>query len=51
MSAPRFLADEDLRLEIVLATKRIEPALEFLTVAGASRRPEPVERHASFVRG
>ena len=32
MSAPRFLADEDLRFDIVLATRRFEPALEFMTV-------------------
>ena len=32
MSAPRFLADEDLRFDIVLATRRFEPALEFLNV-------------------
>ena len=32
MSAPRFLADEDLRVVIVLATRRLEPALEFQTV-------------------
>ena len=32
MTAPRFLADEDLRLEIVLATKRLEPSLIFTTV-------------------
>ncbi len=33
MTTPRFLADEDLRLEIVLATKRLEPSLIFTTVA------------------
>lgn len=32
MTAPRFLADEDLRFEIVLATRRLEPALDFSTV-------------------
>lgn len=32
MSRPRFLADEDLRFEIVLAVRRLEPAVEFLTV-------------------
>jgi uncharacterized protein (DUF433 family) len=32
MSAVRLLADEDLRLEIVLATRRLEPAIEFRTV-------------------
>ena len=32
MTTPRFLADEDLRFEIVLATKRLEPSLVFTTV-------------------
>lgn len=32
MSTPRFLADEDLRHPIVLATRRLEPAIEFSTV-------------------
>src|SRR6266511_2252680 len=29
MSRPRFLADEDLRFEIVLGVRRLEPAVEF----------------------
>lgn len=32
MSRPRFLADEDLRFEIVLAVRRLEPAVEIPTV-------------------
>jgi Domain of unknown function (DUF5615) len=32
VSTPRFLADEDLRRSIVLATRRLEPTLEFVTV-------------------
>jgi len=32
MSRPRFLADEDLRMEIVHAARRLEPALEILVV-------------------
>ncbi|MDB5289272.1 MAG: hypothetical protein JWL69_513 [Phycisphaerales bacterium] len=32
MSVLRFLADEDLRYPIVLATRRFEPAIEFATV-------------------
>src|SRR6266540_3399389 len=32
MSRPRFLADEDLRFEIVLATRRLESTIEFQTV-------------------
>ena len=32
MSRPRFLADEDLRFDIVLAVRRLEPAVEFPTV-------------------
>lgn len=30
--SPHFLADEDLRFEIVLATRRLDPTLEFKTV-------------------
>lgn len=32
MSLPRFLADEDLRLEIVHAVRRLNPLLEFATI-------------------
>jgi predicted nuclease of predicted toxin-antitoxin system len=32
VSRPRFLADEDLRFEMVLAVRRREPAVEFATV-------------------
>src|SRR5688500_13107117 len=32
MSRPRFLADEDLRLEIVLAVRRLAPAAEITTI-------------------
>lgn len=38
MSRPRFLADEDLRLEIVLAVRRLEPALEFVTIGDLGRK-------------
>jgi hypothetical protein len=38
MSRPRFLADEDLRLEIVLAARRFEPALEFVTISDLGRK-------------
>jgi hypothetical protein len=31
VTRPRFLADEDLRLEIVLAVRSLEPAIEFHT--------------------
>jgi predicted nuclease of predicted toxin-antitoxin system len=43
MSTCRFLADEDVRHRIVLAVKRREPAIEFLTVqeVGLSERPDP----------
>jgi hypothetical protein len=37
MSRPRFLADEDLRFEIVLAVRRLEPTLEITTVLEAGR--------------
>jgi hypothetical protein len=32
MSRPRFLADEDLRMEIVHAARRLEPALEIQVI-------------------
>jgi hypothetical protein len=32
MSQPRFLADEDLRRAIVLAVRRLEPAIEIPTI-------------------
>jgi hypothetical protein len=32
MSTPRFLADEDLNRVVVLATRRLEPTLDFATV-------------------
>src|SRR5207244_1232536 len=35
VSRPRFLADEDLRFEIVLAVRRREPAAEIVTVQEA----------------
>jgi hypothetical protein len=37
VSRPRFLADEDLRYEIVLAVRRREPAVEFPTVRDFGR--------------
>ncbi|MBI3411805.1 MAG: DUF5615 family PIN-like protein [Planctomycetes bacterium] len=37
MSRPRFLADEDLRFEIVLAIRRLEPAVEIATVSELGR--------------
>ena len=37
MSRPRFLADEDLRYEIVLAVRRREPTVEFPTVRDLGR--------------
>jgi hypothetical protein len=37
MSRPRYLADEDLRFEIVLAVRRMDPAIEFRTVFEANR--------------
>jgi hypothetical protein len=35
MSQPRYLADEDLRHAIVLATRRLEPSVHFITVVEA----------------
>jgi len=37
VSRPRFLADEDLRLEIVLAVRRLEPGVEVVMVQEAGR--------------
>lgn len=37
MSRPRFLADEDLRFEIVLAVRRLEPAVDISTVVELGR--------------
>jgi len=37
MNRPRFLADEDLRFEIVLAVRRLEPALQITTVLEAGQ--------------
>lgn len=37
MSRPRFLADEDLRFEIVLAVRRMEPAVEIASVVELGR--------------
>lgn len=37
MIRPRFLADEDLRFEIVLAVRRLEPVLEITTVQELAR--------------
>ena len=41
MSRPRFLADEDLRYEIVLAVRRREPTVEFPTVRELGRDGSP----------
>lgn len=37
MPQPRFLADEDLRFEIVLAARRLEPSIDFPTVTELGR--------------
>src|SRR5262245_28871680 len=37
MTRPRFLADEDLRFEIVLAVRRLEPLIDIATVRELSR--------------
>lgn len=38
MSRPRFLADEDLRMEIVHAARRLEPAIEILVVGDVTQK-------------
>jgi Domain of unknown function (DUF5615) len=37
VAQPRFLADEDLRFEIVLAARRLEPTIDFPTVVELGR--------------
>src|SRR4051794_15361021 len=37
MARPRFLADEDLRFAIVAAVRRLEPAVEIVTVVEEGR--------------
>ena len=37
MSVPRFLADEDLRFEIVLAVRRLNPMVEIATTVESGR--------------
>lgn len=37
MSRPRFLADEDFRIEIVAAVRRLEPAIEIVTTVKEGR--------------
>lgn len=37
MSRPSFLADEDLRNSIVAAVRRLEPAIDFLSVVQAGK--------------
>jgi hypothetical protein len=41
VSRPRFLADEDLRYDIVLAVRRREPKIEFPTVRDLGRAGTP----------
>jgi hypothetical protein len=41
MSRPRFLADEDLRFEIVLAVRRLEPAIDIVTIVELRRSGLP----------
>jgi len=37
LARPRFLADEDLRFEIVLAVRRLEPTIDFATITELGR--------------
>lgn len=48
MSVPRFLADEDLTYPIVLATRRLEPAIEFPTVPELGLQSTDDERLLEF---
>ena len=53
MSTPRFLADEDLRRAIVLATRRLEPAIEFVTAldVGLPAAPDPAVLEFAHANG
>lgn len=48
MARPRFLADEDLRFEIVLAVRRLEPAIDFPTVIELGRAGSTDEQVLEF---
>lgn len=50
MARPRFLADEDLRFEIVLAVRRLEPAIDFPTVTELGRASSTDEQVLEFAR-
>jgi hypothetical protein len=47
---PRFLADEDLRFEIVLAARRLEPTIHFPTVVELGRAGASDEDQLEFAR-
>jgi hypothetical protein len=53
LSTPRFLADEDLRRAIVLATRRLEPAIEFVTAidVGLSAALDPAVLEFAHAKG
>jgi hypothetical protein len=48
VARPRFLADEDLRFEIVLAIRRLEPTIDFPTVIELGRAGSTDEQVLEF---
>lgn len=48
MARPRFLADEDLKFEIVLAVRRLEPTIDFPTVIELGRAGSTDEQVLEF---
>jgi hypothetical protein len=48
VARPRFLADEDLRFEIVLAVRRLEPTIDFPTVVELGRAGATDEQVLEF---
>jgi hypothetical protein len=48
VARPRFLADEDLRFEIVLAVRRLEPTIDFPTVVELGRAGSTDEQVLDF---
>jgi len=48
MSQPKFLADEDWRYEIVLAVRRLEPAIEISTIVELGRSGLPDAEQLAF---
>jgi len=50
LARPRFLADEDLRFEIVLAVRRLEPTIDFTTMTELGRSGSTDEEVLSYAQ-